>query len=258
MGRKTYDEEDKFLARSLYAAPDYTSIEAIIAKMRAEAPERYKSIQPATVVAWKKRDAGTEQDWDVARESRRLKRMQRQDALADQRAEDLLDKMLEDLLTVRDMISGIIAELKNPPKKDGEKNAGEAEDPERKATVSQLANIVYAYNSTADKILEILRGKIREVDLGRLTHESQVYFIRRVLEDIGAVVGEVDDVLAEKWKRHVSALLARLRGVYAEDVITDVSKDLCMDTIIDRYLELHGCDSRKANTHTPGVAGVAC
>ncbi len=239
-GRRTYDEEDRQLARDLYCAPEYKSMVKLIERMRAQFPERYGSLQEATISAWKKKDKGGKLDWDKVRDERRLRRFQRTEELADIQAEDILDKLLKDLLLVRDQLSKQI-------KKKGE----------RAAPVEKLASIVFAYNKTADKALEILRGKIKEVDLTRLTPQSQSFFIRRVLEDLVSYAREVDLVLADLLGRHLNSILARMRGQYADRVITDVSKDLCIETILKRFGELNGRDSCKTTAHEPGAAGVA-
>lgn len=241
MACKSYDEEDRKYARDLFCASDYRSMDRLVEQMRTDVPDRYSTLRKATVLRWRKKDSALGIDWAELRAERQRKRAERQNSLAEVQVDDILDQVLRDMQALRERVQ---ERIEANAIKDGK----------------DLTQLSFAYLKATDRVLDILRGKVREVDLSRITHESQVFFIRKVFEDIGRVTGEVDETLSAAWKQHNQSLLARLRGMYSDRVITDVSRDLCLEAIIERAKKLDDDGYLKADpdgSGTPGYHGRA-
>ncbi len=260
MGCKSYDEEDRKYARDLYCASDYKSMDKLVERMAREVPDRYGSLTKDTVNRWRKKDQELGIDWKELRAERQRSRAQRQNSLAEVQVDDIIDRTLKDMTALRDQFSEMIAALKKQDEEDRQseeeqksKGKGKKKAKPRPVNVSSLASLGFAYNKTVEILLSILRSKVKEVDLDRITKENQVFFIRRVFEDIGQAATEVSPEFAEMWMKFRDTLLARLRGIYKDDVITDVLKDLCLEAINARAKEL---DERGYLKADPGGAGT--
>jgi len=147
-------------------------------------------------------------------------------------------------------------------KKLSEKILGKkGEEKSEELDITELAAIANTYNKSVEKALSILRSKIKEVDLNRLSVESQTFFIRRMFEDIGTIAEELNEDLGMLFRIHSPAILARMRSMYKDEVITAVQNDLCLDAILKRAGELLNARNRnKKNTdkgRVPGVIGRA-
>lgn len=259
MAGKNYDEETRRLARVIYCRSDYRNRAWQIEQMRAEEPGQYETLQRSTVANWKKQDKKNGIDWDELRRQKQIQRAAREGSLAVNTAEEILDKILVDMLGVVERIRKLL-ERKEVLRvgaaehdENGEKNEDAAIE-----FIPDFKRLLDAYMKAADRALKLVQGKVKEVDLSRLSKENQVIFLRRVFEDIGLVAKEIDEDFGRDWKKNEKSLLARMRSIYGDEIITEVQDDLCLDTIIERKRELDARRSSQGNTDqgaTPGVYG---
>lgn len=254
MAGKSYDEEDRKYARDLFCAADYQSMDKLVARMALEVPERYKTLRVATVYRWKYKDKKFGIDWKKLRLQRQRKRVEREGSLAAATAEEVLDRLLSDMLDIQRRLSEMLKLELNPLAADPKKGDLELS---KKDLAAGIRSLLSPYLKAVDQALSILRGKIKEVDLGRLTHESQIFFLRRVCEDIGQITSEIDEDFGILWQKNAQTILARMRGMYKDEVITDVQDDLCLKNIFHRYEELNARDNCKTDSNQKGVDGVA-
>lgn len=254
MAGKSYDEEDRKYARDLFCAADYQSMDKLVARMALEVPERYRTLRVPTVYRWKYKDKKFGIDWKRLRLQKQRKRVEREGSLAASTAEEVLDRLLNDMLDIQRRLSEMLKLELNPLADD--KKQGDPEQLSKKDIAAGIRSLLSPYLKAVDQALSILRGKIKEVDLGRLTHESQVFFLRRVCEDIGQITGEIDEDFGILWQKNAQSMLARMRGMYKDAVITDVQEDLCLENIFHRYEELNARNNCKVDSDQAGVDGV--
>ena len=249
MGRKSYDEEDHWVARQLYGHRNFRGWNWCIDQMQKKDPARYSTMHENTLRKWYRDEKGSEYDWDKRRRDLRLKEAKRMDELADIQAEDILDQTLKNMIEIQKKLSEKILGKK------GER--GEGEDLKAKELdINELSTIANTYNKSVEKALSILKGKIKEVDLNRLSVESQVFFIRLMFEDIGQIAEELDEKFGMLFKMHSPAILARMRNLYKDQIITEVQDDLCLDKLLKRAGELNDRDRNKKNSDKGRVAGA--
>lgn len=275
MAGKVYDEEDVRLARVIYCKSEYRGMQWLIEQMQADDSARYQTLQFATVTGWKKKDKANGIDWDELRRQKQVQRAQMEGSLAVNTAEDLQSKLLNDMLEITEMIRGEIQRQKaillkqsekaqaNPPLSPFEKGEQDAENEKEKKDPGweivyspALTRLLNAYQRAHASALSQVQRKIKDVDLSRLSQENQVFFLRRVFEDIGLAAGEIDPDFERSWKKSEKAVLARLRGIYGDEIITEVQGDLCLDAIIKRKAELDARRNSQADSQQSAAPGV--